>query len=214
MLSVSPLPTSPLSPDMAPPDAILVRELDVLLTALGLHPMNSRQSFKILRLNLRDMNTHGLPAEIVQLKEKFAALGDEALRTAWHELHNPFRDLDRGAALSTERRLPPYQKVQILMLYAAARRIYPRYIDDPKAAETIAVYWTCWRIHNLLHLSAPMVRLALALDLSREAVMNHFKGYHRAVRWIEGEIMGEAHREFFAYYAQMADRVDNPRQAG
>ncbi|WP_375205345.1 hypothetical protein [Hyphococcus sp.] len=74
--------------------AHLVDDLDLLLTALGMHPMNCRTSFKILRINLRDMKTDHLAPAIIQLKERFANLDDETLRDAWYELHNPFHYAD------------------------------------------------------------------------------------------------------------------------
>lgn len=74
--------------------AHLVDDLDLLLSALGMHPMNYRTSFKILRLNLREMKADHLPPAIIHLKERFADLDEETLRDAWYELHNPFRYTD------------------------------------------------------------------------------------------------------------------------
>lgn len=60
-----------------------------------MHPMFYRQPFAILRHNLREMKTNGLSAEIVALKERFAAMSDDQLFAAWGALHNPFRLEDR-----------------------------------------------------------------------------------------------------------------------
>ena len=91
LLSLSSTMTPPIN---KVPSENIVRDLDILLSALDLHPSNRRQSFKILRVNIREMKADGLSPAIVQLKERFAALDDETLRSAWHEFHNPFRDLD------------------------------------------------------------------------------------------------------------------------
>lgn len=72
-----------------------IDDLETLLLALEMHPMFYRQPFKILRHNLREMKTDGLTAEIVTLKERFAAMPDDQLFAAWGALHNPFRLEDR-----------------------------------------------------------------------------------------------------------------------
>jgi hypothetical protein len=72
-----------------------IDDLETLLLALAMHPMFYRQSFKILRYNLRAMKTDGLTAEIVALKERFAVMPDDQLFAAWGALHNPFRLEDR-----------------------------------------------------------------------------------------------------------------------
>lgn len=72
-----------------------IDELETLLLALEMHPMFYRQPFAILRHNLREMKTNGLSAEIVALKERFAAMSDDQLFAAWGALHNPFRLEDR-----------------------------------------------------------------------------------------------------------------------
>lgn len=69
----------------------IIDDLETLLLALEMHPMFMRQPFKILRHNLREMKTDGLNAEIVALKERFAAMPDDQLFAAWGALHNPFR---------------------------------------------------------------------------------------------------------------------------
>lgn len=72
-----------------------IDDLETLLLALEMHPMFYRQPFKILRHNLREMKTDGLTAEIVTLKERFAAMPDDQLFAVWGALHNPFRLEDR-----------------------------------------------------------------------------------------------------------------------
>lgn len=78
-----------------PPDERLLDDLETLLIALDMHSMFYRQPFKILRFNLVEMKTGGLPSNIIALKERFAALPDAELFAAWGELHNPFRLEDR-----------------------------------------------------------------------------------------------------------------------
>lgn len=73
----------------------VVDDLETLLIALEMHPMFCSQPFAILRYNLREMRTDGLPPEIVALKVRFAAMPDEELFAAWGTLHNPFRLEDR-----------------------------------------------------------------------------------------------------------------------
>lgn len=84
-----------MEPPASPPDEELLDDLETLLIALDMHPMFMRQPFKILRLNLRDMKTDGLPSDIIALKERFTALPDVELFAAWGALHNPFRLEDR-----------------------------------------------------------------------------------------------------------------------
>ncbi len=72
-----------------------IDDLETLLLALEMHPMFYRQPFKILRINLLEMKTDGLSAEMVALKQQLAAMPDEQLFAAQRTLHNPFRLEDR-----------------------------------------------------------------------------------------------------------------------
>lgn len=72
-----------------------INDLETLLLALEMHPMFYRQPFKILRHNLREIRADKLSAEMVALKERFAAMPDDQLFAAWGALHNPFRLEDR-----------------------------------------------------------------------------------------------------------------------
>lgn len=74
---------------------LLTEQLDIVLSALDLHPANRRQSFNILRLNMRDMKVDSLSPEIAQLRTELVALDDDELRSAWEQLHDPFRESDR-----------------------------------------------------------------------------------------------------------------------
>lgn len=76
-------------------DEQTIDDLETLLLALEMHPMFYRQPFKILRINLLEMKTDGLTAEIIALKERFAMMPDDELFAAWGALHNPFRIEDR-----------------------------------------------------------------------------------------------------------------------
>lgn len=84
-----------MKPELPTPEESVLADLETLLIALDMHPMFMRQPFKILRLNLVEMKTDGLPSDIVALKERFAALPDTELFAAWGALHNPFRLEDR-----------------------------------------------------------------------------------------------------------------------
>lgn len=75
---------------------LLIEQLDIVLTALNLHPSNTRQSFKILRLNMRDIKVDTLTPEMTKLRAEMVALDDDELRYAWEQLHNPFRESDRS----------------------------------------------------------------------------------------------------------------------
>jgi hypothetical protein len=77
-----------------PPESVLA-DLETLLIALDMHPMFMRQSFKILRLNLRDMKADGLTPDLAALRARFVAMQDAELLAAWGALHNPFRLQDR-----------------------------------------------------------------------------------------------------------------------
>ena len=76
-------------------DEMLIGDLESLLIALELHPMFTRQSFKILRFNLLHMRTDGLTPDILALKARFAAMPDDELLPVWFALHNPWRLEDR-----------------------------------------------------------------------------------------------------------------------
>ncbi|MCB1591118.1 MAG: hypothetical protein KDI90_01575 [Alphaproteobacteria bacterium] len=82
-------------PEPPTPDESVLNDLETLLIALELHPMFMRQSFKILRANLREMKADHLPPEIKALKERFAVMPEAELHAAWGALHNPFRLHDR-----------------------------------------------------------------------------------------------------------------------
>lgn len=77
------------------PDESILNDLETLLIALDMHPMFMRQSFKILRANLREMKADGLAPDIVALKDRFGNMPDAELYAAWGALHNPFRLHDR-----------------------------------------------------------------------------------------------------------------------
>ena len=69
--------------------AKLIDDLETLLIALEMHPMFTRQPFRILRWNLKNMIKGDLSPEIIGLKERFATLPDDQLFAAWTALHNP-----------------------------------------------------------------------------------------------------------------------------
>lgn len=77
-------------------DETLIGDFESLLIALELHPMFTRQSFKILRYNLLNVRTHGLTPDIIALKARFAAMPDDELLPVWFALHNPWRFEDRS----------------------------------------------------------------------------------------------------------------------
>ncbi|MCB1590998.1 MAG: hypothetical protein KDI90_00965 [Alphaproteobacteria bacterium] len=87
---------APQLPKHPTPDEAVLNDLETLLIALDMHPMFMRQSFKILRANLRDMKADHLPPDTRVLKERFAAMQDDELLSAWAALHNPFRLQDRA----------------------------------------------------------------------------------------------------------------------
>ncbi|MCB0625152.1 MAG: hypothetical protein KDC43_14855 [Saprospiraceae bacterium] len=63
--------------------AKLIDDLETLLSALAMHPMFTRQPFKILRWNLRNLKTDGLSQEILcHLKKRFGAMTDDKLFAA------------------------------------------------------------------------------------------------------------------------------------
>ena len=66
-----------------------IDDLETLLLALEMHPMFYRQPFTILRHNLREMKTDGLSAEMVALRERFAAMPDDQLLATWGAFHSP-----------------------------------------------------------------------------------------------------------------------------
>lgn len=79
---------------MCSSDWLLERQIDTLetlLLILEMHPMFTRQTFTLLRHNLRAMNTSRLHPDVAELMEYFASLPDDQLRAAWNALHNPQR---------------------------------------------------------------------------------------------------------------------------
>jgi hypothetical protein len=77
-------------------DEALIGDLESPLIALELHPMFTRESFKILRYNLLHMKSDGLTPNILELKARFVAMPDAELLPVWFALHNPWRFEDRN----------------------------------------------------------------------------------------------------------------------
>lgn len=84
-----------MQPDLTTPEESVLADLETLLIALDMHPMFMRQTFKILRVNLREMKADRLTPDLAALKAHFAAMPDHELFAAWGALHNPFRLQDR-----------------------------------------------------------------------------------------------------------------------
>jgi hypothetical protein len=84
-----------MTPELPTPDESVLADLETLLIALDMHPMFMRQPFKILRLNLLEMNADRLTPDLAALKARFAVMPDAELYAAWGALHNPFRLQDR-----------------------------------------------------------------------------------------------------------------------
>jgi hypothetical protein len=85
-----------MQPDLPTPEESVLADLETLLIALDMHPMFMRQSFKILRVNLREMKADSLTPDLAALKARFGGMPDAELFAAWGTLHNPFRLQDRG----------------------------------------------------------------------------------------------------------------------
>ena len=84
-----------MQPELPTPEESVLSDLEALLIALNMHPMFMRQPFKILRLNLLEMNSDRLTPDLAALKARFAVMPDDELYAAWGALQNPFRLQDR-----------------------------------------------------------------------------------------------------------------------
>lgn len=75
--------------------------------------------------------------------------------------------------------IPPAQKIAILTIYNAARKVAYRHFENSYEAEGLALYWSGLATGEELHLTTPALRLAIALDRSPHEVMKHLTIYHK-----------------------------------
>jgi hypothetical protein len=98
-------------------------------------------------------------------------------------------------------RIDEKQRVQILTLHGAARRVTTRQFNDYDA-DIAAMYWVGWHVSNVLKLPSPLIRLAIVLERDPYRLADTIGAYHtlnaRAPFHCE-----RAYLEFLGLYDQM-----------
>ncbi|MCL4677699.1 MAG: hypothetical protein KJ017_03790 [Alphaproteobacteria bacterium] len=110
---------------------------------------------------------------------------------------------------SPQHRIDGKQRVQILTLHGAARRVAARHFNDYDA-DIAAMYWVGWHVSNVLKLPAPLIRLAVVLERDPYRLADSIGAYH-ALKAREPAKCERAYPEFLGLYDEMTRR---PLRAG
>lgn len=100
--------------------------------------------------------------------------------------------------------MDPKQRVQILTLVAAARRVAERHFEL-KDADCAAMYWAGWHVSNVLKLPSPLIRLAIVVERNPYFLVSTIGAYH-ALRARHPALCERAYLEFLGLYDQMTRR--------
>lgn len=98
-------------------------------------------------------------------------------------------------------RIDGKQRVQILTLYGAARRVAVRQFNDYDA-DIAAMYWVGWHVSNALKLPSPLIRLAIVLERDPYRLADTIGAYH-ALKARASFRCERAYPEFLGLYDQM-----------
>lgn len=101
-------------------------------------------------------------------------------------------------------RIDGRQRVQILTLYGAARRVAARHFNDYDA-DIAAMYWVGWHVSNVLKLPSPLIRLAIVLEREPYSLVSSIGAYH-ALKARKPFRCERAYLEFLGLYDQMTRR--------
>lgn len=96
------------------------------------------------------------------------------------------------------------QRVQILTLYGAARRVAARHFNDYDA-DIAAMYWTGLHVSAVLKLPSPLIRLAVVLEREPYALVSSI-GAYQALKGREPVKCERAYPEFLGLYYEMTRR--------
>lgn len=101
-------------------------------------------------------------------------------------------------------RIDGKQRVQILTLYGAARRVAARHFNDYDA-DIAAMYWVGWHVSNVLKLPSPLIRLAVVLERDPYRLVDTI-GAYQALKARKPFRCERAYPEFLGLYDQMIRR--------
>lgn len=105
---------------------------------------------------------------------------------------------------SPQHRIDGKQRVQILTLHGAARRVAARHFNDYDA-DIAAMYWVGWHVSNVLKLPSPLIRLAVVLEREPYSLVNSI-GAYQALKARKPFRCERAYPEFLGLYDQMTRR--------
>lgn len=98
-------------------------------------------------------------------------------------------------------RIDGKQRVQILSLHGAARRVAARQFNDYDA-DIAAMYWVGWHVSNVLKLPSPLIRLAIVLERDPYRLADTI-GAYQALKGRAPFRCERAYLEFLGLYDQM-----------
>lgn len=73
--------------------------------------------------------------------------------------------------------MDPKQRVQILTLVAAARRVAARHFNE-RDADIASMYWVGFHVSVVLKLPSPLIRLAIVLQRDTYRIADSIGAYH------------------------------------
>lgn len=100
-----------------------------------------------------------------------------------------------------QHRIEGKERVQILTLVGAARRVAARHFNE-RDADIAAMYWAGWHVSNVLKLRSPLIRLAIVLERDPYRLADSIGAYH-SLNAREPERCARAYPEFLGLYDQM-----------
>jgi hypothetical protein len=103
-----------------------------------------------------------------------------------------------------QHRIDGKQRVQILTLHGAARRVAARQFNDYDA-DIAAMYWVGWHVSNVLKLPSPLIRLAIVLERDPYRLANSI-GAYQALKARHPSKCERAYLEFLGLYDQRTRR--------
>jgi len=104
-------------------------------------------------------------------------------------------------------RIDGKQRVQILTLYGAARRVAARHFNEYDA-DIAAMYWVGMHVSMVLKLPSPLIRLAVVLEREPYSLVSTI-GAFQALKVREPVKCERAYPEFLGLYDQMTRRPFN-----
>ncbi|MBK6897505.1 MAG: hypothetical protein IPH06_13035 [Alphaproteobacteria bacterium] len=102
---------------------------------------------------------------------------------------------------SPAHRIDGKERVHILTLVAAARRVAARHFNE-RDADIAAMYWAGRHVSNVLELPSPLIRLAIVLERDPYKLADSIGAYH-ALNAREPARCERAYPEFLGLYDQM-----------